>query len=110
LAVNDFLALPLETKPLIKDLLYKRCLECCEQIYYGIVVRENETEAETNLREFGINNREDAYEKGNLHHAMYFEAYESRKNRFITIMFYPAWENRTWMRANSQKRRVAQFL
>ena len=89
--VNDFLTLSEEYKPLMKDLLYQHCKECCEAISYGFEVLEGETETTANLRNFGINTAESAFEKSNLDHVV-IEEDKLRKNRFVKIVFYPEWE------------------
>ena len=90
--LNDFLELEVSEKGLMCKLLYRHCLECCEQISYGVEVRAGETETEANLREFGISNEADALDKTPLHHAVVAED-SLRKNRFVRLIFYPVWES-----------------
>lgn len=89
--VNDFLNLSEQSKPLMQKLLYKHCVESCENISYGFDILDGETEIEASMREFGIENELTAFEKANLGHIS-IEEDELRKNRFVTIVFYPAWE------------------
>lgn len=65
-AVNDFLGLSIDNRPLMKKLLYKHCVECCENTSYGFEIPNGETEAQTNMREFGIRDEQNAFEKSNL--------------------------------------------
>ncbi|MEM6764053.1 MAG: hypothetical protein AAF655_03980 [Bacteroidota bacterium] len=90
--LNDFLNLSENSKPLIKQLLYKHCVACCENISYGFDPLEGESEMQANLREFGINNEEDAFEKISLNHVV-IEENKLRNNRFVRLVFYPEWEN-----------------
>lgn len=93
-AVNDFLSLNDDAKPLMKSLLYKHCLACCENTSYGFDTKEGETETQANLREFGVKNEADAFEKANLHHiSIEDDEVEKRKNRYVKICFYPEWES-----------------
>ncbi|MDO7877528.1 hypothetical protein Q5H93_22505 [Hymenobacter sp. ASUV-10] len=91
-AVNDFLALPTQYKPLMQRLLYQHCLQCCESTSYGgVKVRAGETEAAANLRTFGVKDEASAFAKAALSHVT-IEENESLKNRFVRILFYPEWE------------------
>lgn len=90
-AINDFLNLPVESSPLIKKLLYKHCLECCENTSFGFDTLDGETETQANLREFGISNEENAFEKSYIDHIVVDES-EQSNNRFVRIIFYPVWE------------------
>lgn len=92
--VNDFLNLPAEVKPRMADLLYRHCLACCESISYGVDVLEGETETEANLRAFGVQSKEDAFDvaRANLRYVS-VEEDATLKNRFVSIQFYPAWED-----------------
>ena len=90
-AVNDFLTLSEQYKPLMKSLLYKHCLQCCESTSYGVKVRAKETEAAANLREFGVTNEASAFEKAALDYVT-IEEDASLKNRFVRIVFSPEWE------------------
>lgn len=90
--VNDFLALEVSEKELMGNLLYKHCLDCCEQISYGIEIQEGETETQANLRAFGVAEEKDAFEKAQIHHVV-IEEDPLRKNRFIRLIFYPEWES-----------------
>ncbi|MEO1623515.1 MAG: hypothetical protein AAFV25_00055 [Bacteroidota bacterium] len=89
--INDFLQLPGEGRPLMQQLLYKHCLACCESTSYGVDILEGETETEANLREFGVAAPEDALKKANLDHVV-VEENKFLKNRFVTLVFYPQWE------------------
>ena len=89
--VNDFLALSSDYKPLMKELLYKHCQDCCEETSYGFDLKEGETETEANFREFGVKDEDSAFQKANFHHALISED-SLRKNRFVKIVFYPDWE------------------
>ncbi|MBF9220450.1 DUF6985 domain-containing protein [Hymenobacter ruricola] len=90
-SVNDFLNLPEQSKPLMQTLLYKHCLECCESISYGFKVRAGETEADANLRKFGVKDAASAFKKATLDHVAVQED-EYLENRFVRIVFFPAWE------------------
>ncbi len=90
--LNDFLNLLEDSKSLMKQLLYKHCVACCENISYGFDPLEGESETQANLREFGISNEGDAFEKASLHHVV-IEENELRNNRFVRLVFYPEWEN-----------------
>jgi len=91
--VNDFLNLPESEKQLMKNLLYKHCLECCENISYGFKVKKGETESEANQREFGVYNDDDCFIKANLEE-VYIEddLLDYRNNRYVKLCFYPPWE------------------
>lgn len=92
-AVNDFLNLKQDYKPLMSELLYKHCINCCEEASYGFEVKEGETEAETNLREFRVANKNDAFNNANLHSiSVHDDEMEGRTNRYVQICFYPEWE------------------
>ncbi|CAH8282722.1 hypothetical protein EV196_101577 [Mariniflexile fucanivorans] len=91
-AVNDFLNLPVESKSLMKILLYKHCIECCENTSYGFEVLDGETESQANLREFGITDEESAFEKSNIDHVVIDET-DQVNNRFVKLVFYPEWED-----------------
>ncbi len=90
-AVNDFINLSEADKPLMSQLLYKHCVECCENTSYGFDTLPGETETQTNLREFGIHNGHDAFAKANLHHVVINE-YDLSPNRMVQLVFYPDWE------------------
>jgi len=90
--VNDFLSFEVSEKELMAKLLYKHCLDCCEQISYGVEVKEGETETEANLREFGVSTEQDAFVKARIDHAV-IEEDVVRKNRFVRLIFYPEWES-----------------
>lgn len=90
-SINDFLALSEQHKPLMRSLLYKHCLECCESTSYGFEALANETEEAVNLREFGVHDEASAFEKANLD-CVIIEEDASVKNRFVRIVFYPEWE------------------
>ena len=90
--LNDFISLEASEQELMTRLLYQHCLQCCEQISYGVEIQAGETETEANLREFGIKNEIDAFEKTRLDHAV-IEEDALRKNRFVRLIFYPAWES-----------------
>lgn len=91
--VNDFLKLDKNNLPLMKKLIYAHCLECCEATSYGFELKAGETETEANLREFGVGDEQDAFQKANLHR-VYIEDDEAkkRKNRYVRLSFYPPWE------------------
>lgn len=90
-AVNDFLNLPNDSQALMKQLLYKHCINCCENISYGFTVLAGETETQANLREFGVNGQAAAFEKSNIDHVVIDES-EQENNRYVKLVFYPAWE------------------
>jgi hypothetical protein len=90
-AVNDFLALSEQYKPLMQKLLYKHCLQCCESTSYGVNVLAGETETAANLREFGVVDEGSAFEKATLDHVT-IEEDTYLTNRFVRITFYPEWE------------------
>lgn len=93
LSVNDFVNLNDESKPLMSDLLYKHCLECCEEASYGFEVREGENETQANLREFGVSDKNDAFNKANLESiSITDDEIAKRTNRYVKIGFYPEWE------------------
>lgn len=52
---------------------------------------DGETETQANLREFGISNEENAFEKSYIDHIVVDES-EQSNNRFVRIIFYPVWE------------------
>lgn len=89
--VNDFLTLSEHHKPLMQQLLYAHCKMCCENVSYGFDVLDGETETEANLREFGVTNETTAFEKSCLDHIVIEE--NDLKNRYVTIVFYPEWED-----------------
>jgi len=89
--VNDFLTLSGKDRPLMESLLYRHCLECCEQISYGYDIPNGETEKEANLREFGVIDEASALEKANPTHVVIQED-EFSNHRFVRILFYPEWE------------------
>ena len=90
--VNDFLNLSVDFKPLMKRLLYKHCIECCENTSYGFKVLKGETEAQANLRQFGIKDEQTAFEKSHLRSVIIAET-ELEVNRYVRILFYPDWDN-----------------
>lgn len=91
LAVNDFLQLPTDSSTLLKKLLYKHCLACCEHTSYGFDILDGETETQANLREFGVSNEEAAFEKSYINHIVIDES-EQNDNRYVRMVFYPVWE------------------
>jgi hypothetical protein len=56
-------------------------------------VREGETETEANFREFGIHNKEDAYDQSHFYHVVISGEDDVLKNRYGLILFYPVWED-----------------
>ncbi|TPN83490.1 DUF6985 domain-containing protein [Aquimarina algicola] len=91
--INDVLQLDASSLPLMKSLLYKHCLECCDATSYGFEVKDGETETEANLREFGIKNEDDAFANANLNYInIEDDEVEKRKNRYAKLVFYPEWE------------------
>lgn len=91
LTINDFLILSKDCKPLMKELLYKHCVECCENTSYGFEVLDNETETQANFRTFGVTDEDSAFEKSNIDHIAVDES-NLEKNRYVSIVFYPNWE------------------
>lgn len=93
-AVNDLLNLDKKYLPLMKKLIYKHCLDCCEATSYGFEVMPGESEKEANLREFEVKNETEAFLQANLYRA-YIEddELEKRNNRYVRLSFYPEWEN-----------------
>jgi len=91
-AVNDFLHLPMQCKPLMQKLLYQHCLECCASTSYGFKPRKGETEEDANLRKFGVKDEASALEKANLDHVEITEN-EFTSNRYVKLIFYPEWES-----------------
>jgi len=93
LSVNDFLNLSDEYKPLMAELLYKHCVKCCEEASYGFESKDGETLAETNLREFGVSNKDDAFNKANLESInINDDEMGERTNRYVEICLSPEWE------------------
>lgn len=90
-AINDFLNLSIEEKPLMESLLYRHCLECCEAASYGFEPLAGETETEANLREFGVKDGQTAFAKAPIDHIELDESTLER-NRYVKIIFYPPWE------------------
>lgn len=92
-SVNDFLNLSEEYKPLMSELLHRHCLKCCEEASYGFESKDGETLIETNLREFGVSNENDAFNNANLDHiSINDDEMADRANRYVMICFYPPWE------------------
>lgn len=88
--LNDFLALPPEELPAIKQLLWADCLDDFENISYGFGPDTGEPELVVNQREFGIYSAEDAYAQSNLTCLSIPEAPTAR-HRYGAIDFEPAW-------------------
>jgi len=91
-AVNDFLRLPEQYKPLMQKLLYQHCLDCCASTSYGFKPRKGETEEDANLRKFGVKDEASAFEKANLDHVEITED-EFASNRYVKLIFFPEWES-----------------
>lgn len=91
-AVNDFLHLSTQYKPLLQKLLYQHCLDCCASTSYGFKPRKGETEEAANLRKFGVKDEASALEKANLDHVEITEN-EFTSNRYVKLIFYPEWES-----------------
>jgi hypothetical protein len=91
-AVNDFLHLSTQYKPLMQKLLYQHCLDCCASTSYGFKPRKGETEEAANLRKFGVKDEASALEKANLDHVEITEN-EFASNRYVKLIFYPEWES-----------------
>lgn len=64
--LSDVLNIPADKLDLIKDLLWEECIFAFQVADYGCVPNEGETHLQAHLREFGIENREDAYQKSEL--------------------------------------------
>ena len=101
-AVNDFLHLSTQYKPLMQNLLYQHCLDCCASTSYGFKPRKGETEEAANLRKFGVKDEASALEKANLDHVEITETElasnritesEFTGNRYVKLIFYPEWES-----------------
>ena len=91
-AVNDFLRLSERYKPLMQQLLYQHCLDCCASTSYGFKPRKGETEEAANLRKFGVQDEASALAKANLDHVDIAEnAFGS--NRYVKLIFFPEWES-----------------
>lgn len=90
--VNDFLNLRADALPLMQSLLHRHCLQCCEDISYGVDILDGESETEANLREFEVSSPEDAFAQANLRYVSIWED-ALRINRFVRITFYPPWED-----------------
>lgn len=89
--IMDFLNLSESHKPLMQKLLYKHCVDCCEQISYGFEVKEGEDETDVNMREFGATNEQSALENAKLYNVT-IEVGTNLRNRYAIITFYPEWE------------------
>ncbi|MEL6844094.1 MAG: hypothetical protein AAFP02_12865 [Bacteroidota bacterium] len=91
--INDFLNWSQDDRPKLAKLLYDHCRRCCEEASYGVEVREGESETEANLREFGVSSAEDAFREAGLPRiSIEDDQKEQRKHRYVTICFYPPWE------------------
>lgn len=91
--VNDFLGLDADALPLMMRLFHDHCLECCAATSYGVEVQPGETEAEANLREFGIASAADAFRRADLRFVRVVEQPEGYlRHRYVTLVFYPVWE------------------
>lgn len=64
--LTDVLKIETNQLDLIKDLLWEECLFAFQVADYGCIPNNGETHLQAHLREFGIENREDAYQKSEL--------------------------------------------
>ncbi len=76
----------------IKDYLWESCQSCCEDISYGVDIREGQSETEANHEAFQVFNREDAYNKSNLLYVMIHEGDQSYPSNYARLHFDNEWE------------------
>lgn len=91
-AVNDFINLNEKDIDHIKNFIYWFCNLCCDVTSYGdldIDFIEDETEKDTNLRYFGVQNREDAFAKSTLEEVVI----DGDSTSEVKMYFYAPWED-----------------
>jgi hypothetical protein len=90
--LNDFLALKKEDLETVKEYLWEDCKDAFANVSYGVDAREGETETEANFREFGIHDKEDAYNQSDFDCVAIDGDDDIFQNRYGMIRFYPVWE------------------
>jgi hypothetical protein len=75
----------------IKDLLWEDCLFSCNSIDCGFEKVEGKTMQESNLQNFNIKNKDDAYAQTGRMKVLMDEEDESYSNRYYTISFDVPW-------------------
>ncbi|NOK33556.1 hypothetical protein HMI49_10130 [Corallococcus exercitus] len=77
----------------MKRLLYRHCLACCEDISYGVEPEPGETEAQANLREFGVASEDDALANATFKYASIDDGSDAfLEGRFVRLIFDVPWE------------------
>ncbi|RKH70966.1 DUF6985 domain-containing protein [Corallococcus aberystwythensis] len=93
-AVNDFLNLREDDRPLMQRLLHRHCASCCEDISYGFDPLPGETEVQANRREFGVATDADALAQANLKWVRIEDNADSGlKGRYVLLQFDTPWES-----------------
>lgn len=77
----------------IKDLLWENCLFCCDITDYGFEKAEGKTIQESNLQNFSINSKEDAYLQTRGVRVVMDEEDETFSNRYYSIRFDVPWSD-----------------
>lgn len=87
----------------IKDLLWQDCLISCEATDYGFEHVEGKTTQESNLQNFSIHNKEDAYREASSMHILMSQEDEIYTHRYYTISFDVPWGDITYIIVKDDK-------
>ncbi|MEM8863880.1 MAG: hypothetical protein AAGD96_36690 [Chloroflexota bacterium] len=91
--VNAFLGLNERSLPEVKRFLWEGCQLCCEEISYGVEVKEGQTETEANHEAFGVFNGDDAFKKSSFMYLLINESNEEFVGNYGLLNFDNEWES-----------------
>lgn len=90
--VNDLLSLSQQHLETIKNYIWEDCKFCCDVTDYGFDVPEGKTGQQVNLEEFGVFDRDDAFEKSHLKYLLISENdQEDYNNNYGLLTFDNGW-------------------